>query len=120
MIKIFFVTFFIAELIIALSVIMKIWQFDRCVNGLSDMVLSNQNKIRSGFIDLRLTIEEFEKALVEIQNYIAKKREEYLLGILKTSLMYSCIFMLKGKYKKSVFAFQLVKEIYEGFKEADI
>jgi len=51
---------------------------------------------------------------------IVQKREEYLINILKTSLMYGSIFMLKGKYKKSVFAFQLVKEIYEGFKEADI
>jgi len=120
MIKIFFVTFFIAELIIALAVIMRILQFDRCVNNLNSLVLTNRNKIRSGFIDFRLSIEEFEKALEEIKNYLAKKREEYLVNILKTSLMYGSIFMLKGKYKKSVFAFQLVKEIYEGIKEAEI
>ena len=119
MIKIFFVTFFIAELIIALTVIIKICQLDRCVNTFNALVLANQSTIRTAFIDFHLLIEDFNNGLAELKNFIVKKREEYLINTLKTSLIYGSIFLLKGKYKKSVFAFQLVKEIYEGILEAN-
>jgi len=120
MIKIFFVTFFIAELIIALATIIKIYQFDRCVNDYNKMVSANKNKIRSCFIDFRMIIEEFHSGLTELLEFIRVKREEYSIKVLKTSLIYGCIFLLRGKYKKSVVAYQLIREIYEGIKEAQI
>ena len=120
MLKIFFATFFIAELIIALTAILKIYQFDRCVNTCNDFILANRNKIQPLFIDFRLLIEDFQNGIAELKKYIKQKREEYSLQILKTSLIYGCIFLLRGKYKKSIFAFQLIKEIYEGIKEAEI
>ncbi|MFA7658180.1 MAG: hypothetical protein WCY19_01970 [Candidatus Gastranaerophilaceae bacterium] len=117
--KIFFVTFFIAELIIVMAIILKICQFDKCVNNWNKLVLRNQAKISVGLVDFRLLLEEFTKNLFEISQVILKKRREYTFKFLKTSVIYGSLFFLKGKYKKSLLAYQMVKEVYEGIKESE-
>ena len=120
MIKIFFITFFIAELIIAFAVILKLYKLDRCVVALNEAVLHYQPKIRFGLIELREIIITFRKNINLCIGLIKRKRQEYVFTALKTSLIYLSIFLLKGKYKKTVFAYQLLSEIYEGIKEADV
>lgn len=115
MIKIFFVTFFTAELIIAISVILKIYQFDKAVNNWNSLILANQNKIKVTFMDFRFLLEEFNNSFNKFKEFIKQKRQEYLFNSLKTSIIYGSIFLLKGKYKKSILAYQVIKEIYEGF-----
>lgn len=117
MFKIFFATLFIAEVIIALAVISKIYKFNKLVNSLNEAVLASQSKIRMGFFDLRFMFEEFNRGLSELKDLICRKREEYILNILKKSLVYGSFFFLKGKYKKAVLAYQIVREIYEGCTE---
>ena len=118
MLKIFFIIFFLAELIIAFAVVLKLYQFDKCVNNLNKLVLLNQNKIDSWLEDFGILLRTFTKNLLEIKLVLIRKRDEYMLNFLKTSFIYSALFLLKGKYKKSVLTFQLVKEIYEGITEA--
>ena len=118
MIKIFFATFFIAELIIALAIILKIYKFNKCVNNWNNIVLANQNKIRVGLCDLRQLMEDFSNGVLWLKGLIRRKKQEYIIKILKNSLIYGGFFLLKGKYKKRILAYQLVKEIYEGIKEA--
>lgn len=115
MIKIFFITFFTAELIIAMAVILRIYQLDKAVNNWNNLILANQNKIKIGFMDLRFLIEEFNNSFVRFKEFIKQKRQEYLLKSLKTGIIYGSIFLLKGKYKKSILAYQVIKEIYEGY-----
>ena len=117
MFKIFFATFFIAELIIAFAVILKIYRFNKLVNITNKAVLSSQNSIKIIFHDLRFTFEEFNKAIVDFRAFVHKKKEEYIMRMLKTSLVYGSILCLKGKYKKTVMAYQIFKEIYEGVVE---
>jgi len=119
MIKIFFATFFIAELIIAIAVIVKIRQLDKCVNSLNVLVSSNKYKIIEGIRDFKWVLVEFVYNFNKIRTLIHQKKEEYFLKVLKTLLIYTCIFLLKGKYKKSVLAYQLVNEIYSGFSEVE-
>ena len=119
MIKIFFVTFFTAELIIAMAVILRIYKLDKAVNNWNNLILANQNKIKAGFMDFRFLLEEFNNSFIQFKEFIRQKRQEYLLKSLKTSIIYGSIFLLKGKYKKSVLAYQVIKEIYEGFLEAE-
>ena len=119
MIKIFFATFFIAELIIAVAVIIKIRQLDKCVNSLNALVSQNKYKIGEGIRDFKWMLAEFVQGFNQLKSLLKRKREEYFLRVLKTSLIYACIFMLKGKYKKSVMAYQFVSEIYSGFSEVD-
>jgi len=118
MLKIFFITFFIAELIIAIAVILKIHSFDKCVNKLNNLVVGNQNKIRIGFLDIRLLLEDFSNTIVKVKALIADKRREYLAKVIETTLIYTSFFFLKGKYKKAILACQIAKEIFEGIQEA--
>lgn len=119
MLKIFFATFFIAELIIATAVISKIYKLDKCVNNWNNIILANQDNIRIGLVDIRLWLEEFSQKILELKDFIKRKREEYFIKTLKTSLIYSSFFLLRGKYQKTILAYQVIKEIYEGFIEAE-
>lgn len=117
MYKLFFATFFIAELIIALAIINKLHKTDKCVIALNETVCANKEKIRSSFEDIRILIETFNKQFTIFKELIKQKRHEYLYAILKTVVVYCGIFLLKGKYKKAVLAYQLATEIYESFIE---
>ena len=117
MIKLFLLTFFIAELIIAFTVILKIYRLDKCVNALNDSVCSNKFKIKTAILDVRFLIEDFIEFFNEAKALIRKKKEEYIIKTAKNMLVYLGILMLKGKYKKTVFVYQLASEIYEGFSE---
>ena len=119
MIKIFFATFFIAELIIAIAVILKICQFNKCVNACNNRVLANQQKIKDCFTELRLLMKYFTNNILKVKEIIRLKRQEYLSRIIETSIMYGSILLLKGKYKKTILAYQLIKEIYEGIQDAE-
>ncbi|MDD3436460.1 MAG: hypothetical protein PHC64_04830 [Candidatus Gastranaerophilales bacterium] len=118
MIKIFFATFFLAELVIASAVILNIYRFNRQVNNWNRIVLASQNNLKTGLADFRLSLVRFNKDFLIIKQFIEQKRQEYLLRILKTGIVYSCIIFLKGRYKKSLLAYQLIREVYEGIKEA--
>ena len=117
MIKLFFATFFLAELIIFIAVILRIYQFDKYVNKYNRMVLGSQEAIGSGLVSLRLLLSDFSNDLIRIKKFIQDKRQEYSIKFLKTAIIYGIIFILKGKYKKTVLAYQLGREIYEGFFE---
>ena len=117
MIKLFFLTFFIAELIIASTVIFKIYRLGKCVNALNDSVCANKIKIKTAISDVRFLIEECIDFFNETKELIRRKKEEYLIKTAKNMLIYLGILMLKGKYKKTVFVYQLASEIYEGFSE---
>lgn len=117
MYKLFFATFFIAELIIALAVINKLHKADKCVMKFNESVCENKVKIRSYFVDIRILLDTFNKEFERFKGFIKKKRHEYLYTILKTIVAYCGIFLLKGKYKKAILAYQLATEIYESFIE---
>ncbi len=118
--KIFFVTFFIAELIIAIAVISRILYFDRIVNKLNAEVLRIQSEIAMGFDCMRGILEAINCAIFEFKAYIVRKKREYLITVAKKTLFYGGFLMLKGKYKKSIIAYQVLKEIYAGYKEAEV
>lgn len=117
MYKLFFATIFIAELIVALALINKIYKFNKSVNAFNDSICANKDKLRSYFIDLRLISEDFCKEIIRIKSLLSKKRHEYMFSFIKTVIVYCGIFLLRGKYKKAILAYQLATEIYEGFIE---
>lgn len=118
MIKMFFITFFLAELVIAVAIIAKILHVDKYVNALDKEITDNQNKLRFGFIDLRMLFEDFGDGIIEFKKVIQQKREEYFFRFLKTSFVYGSILFLKGNFRKAIMTYQLGKEIYEGLQEA--
>lgn len=119
MIKLFFLTFFIAELIIAFTVILKIYRLDKCVNALSAAVRANKFKIKTAISDVRFLIEDFTVMFNETKELIRRTKEAYMIKTAKNILVYVGILMLKGKYKKTALVYQLASEIYDGFVEFD-
>lgn len=120
MIKLFFAIFFIAELIIAFAIIIRLYKLDRCVNSLNAKILSNRHKILFGMMEIREALERFVECFDRFRNIIRKKRREYTFRFIKTFVIYMSILLLKGKYKKTMFAYQLFTEIYAGITEANI
>lgn len=120
MIKLFFLTFFIAELIIAFTVISKIYRFNKYVNALNSMVSKNRIKIKTGIMDIRFLIEEFMDRFNAAKEVIKKKKEEYMIKTAKNLLIYMGIIFLKGRYKKTILTYQVLTEIWEGFSEVSI
>lgn len=118
MIKLFFITFFIAELIIALSIILTIYKLDKAVNALNKSVTLYQARIKESFLTIRFLFKEFNNKFLELMDDIYKRREEYIIQIIKNVLIYGSFFCLKGKYKKTLLGYQFAKEIYEGIKES--
>ena len=119
MIKLFFITFIIAELIIALAVILKIHRLNKCVNSLNAIVLANKAKIKAGLMDFRFLIEEFSTNFNAAKELIRQRKEDYMIKAAKNLLIYLSIIFLRGKYKKSILAYQLISEVYECFSEFD-
>lgn len=120
MIKLILITvfiFFIAELIIAISIITRICKFDKCVNDLNNSILANKKNIQKLFADLYLLFNNLANYIFKIKNIVLERRNYYFISFLKTALAYYGIFVLRGKYKKAMITYQLAKEIYEGFSE---
>jgi len=118
LIKTFFITFFAAELVIALALILSILRLDICINKLNAEVLASQIAIKSLFEAIRELLEEFNAAFTNLKLQIHQKRQEYTFKFIKTSIIYGAIFLLKGKYKKMILGYEFAKEIYEGIKES--
>lgn len=117
MIKLFFITFFIAELIIALAVILSIYKFNKRVNELNKAICASKSLIGEIIADIRELIMAFNDKFQEVKDLIKRKKEEYILNTAKNVLIYTSILFLRGKYKKTVLAYQLASEIYDGLKE---
>lgn len=118
MFKFLFTIVFLSELIIAITAIVWIYRFNKQVNIWNNIVVLNKKQIQSSIIDFRLFLKLFADNLFKITELIKYKRKYYLTSILKTTFVYYGIFTLKGKYKKAVLAYQLVKEVYEGICDA--
>lgn len=119
MVKIFFITFFIAELVIALAIISKILSADRYVRELDGELLLGRNKLKIGFDDFRLLLSDFTAGLGLLKDTIKRKHDEYLFSLLKNTFVYSGIIFSRGKLRKAILTYQLGKEIYEGLKESE-
>ncbi len=118
--KIFFVTFFIAELIIALTIILKIRQLNKAVNKLNQSVTKNKYKIASKIEDFRYLCIDINRKIEETKEYFRQKRDEYLIKASKTILIYLGIFFFKGKYRRTILGYQLIKEVYSGLCETEV
>lgn len=120
MTKLFFfllIAFFIAELIIALSLIFHISKFNRTVNKWNDFISAEKTNLCRLFVDFRALMQDLTQSIICFKELVIKKKRQYVFSFLKTSAIYFGILSLKGKYKKTAIALQLAKEIYEGIRE---
>lgn len=117
MIKLFFITFFMAEMIIATAIILKIYKLNKRVNCLNNFILSSQNDLKEIFCDVRFLLQTFNKGVIQIKEAIKQKKEEYLLTLAKRLIIFLSFLSLSGKYKKILLAYEIGREIYQEFQE---
>lgn len=120
MIKLFFITFFIAELIIAGAIVLKIYKIDKKVNRLNRFLESSKNDIKELFVDVRFLLKTFNDGIEQVRQYIQQKKQEYILRITKKMVIFFGFLSLNNKYKKIILAYEIGKEVYQEFKDNDI
>lgn len=118
MITLFITTIFIAELIIAFSIINYIMHFDKKVKQLNKKTKSFRYDARIFFLDSRYVLRTFVEELNIFKKVLKRKREEYILNTIQTALIYMSLVRLKGKSKKILLAYRFGREIAEGIMEA--
>ncbi len=117
MIKLFFITFFIAELIIVTAIIIKIYKFNKQVVRLNKKILRIKENVKDIFIITREVLGFFNESIDKIKKYIKQKKDEYLIILSKKILLIIGFLSLKGKYKKMYFVYEFGKDIYRELKQ---
>ena len=97
----FIATIFIAEIIIAITLISYIVKADYAVADLRKRVIAIKPQIKAGLTGVREgvnTVKEKQGLFVE---YVEKKRNQYMMKALTTVLIYLLLFILKGRCKRA-------------------
>lgn len=107
---------FIAEMIIALTLINYIVKADKAVIKLKADVSYLIPQIKAGLDGLKEAVHIIKEKQLWFFEYLEKKRNQYIINAIKTILMYLLLFLLKGKSKKAVSICNgiiLVKELWD-------
>ena len=93
----FIAIIFIAELIVTAFIISLIVKADRAVLR----VVKSREKILKSFATLKNSVVYVEKGIDWVLGYVKRKREEYLLKVTKTIIIYALLFMLEMSFCNS-------------------
>ena len=94
-------TIFIAELIIALTLISYILKADNYVIELDKQVVSVKPQIKAGLSGVREGVRIFKEKQGLFFEYVEKKRNQYIMKGVTTVLVYLLLFILKGRCKRA-------------------
>lgn len=113
----FIAIIFIAELIIAFSLIYFIVKADKKVCLLTDTVIQSRGDIKSVLNNINTVIKGLKDKINAAIHFLVKKKQDYTMNIIKNILLYSLLFILKGKYKKAASICNIIvmaKDWYDG------
>lgn len=113
----FIAVIFIAELIIAVSLVVLIIKADKKVLQINSEVTQIKPKLRKGLEDFKDIIHMLKDKQILLFDLIRRKRNQYVMNIVKSILFYVLLFLLKGKCKKAASicnGILLVKDIWDG------
>ena len=96
----------IAELIIATTIICQINKLDKQVVVLSDMIVELRPEIKKALDVLKESVAKLVVGVHALCKYAEIKKQQYTISIIKNVLLYSLLFILKGKSRKCVSAVQ--------------
>ncbi len=97
----FIATIFIAELIIAGTLIVNILKADKAVKALNSELVGQKPQIKAILSGIREGIHEVKEKQSYFFDLIKKKREQYLINSLKLILTYLLLHFIKSRYKKA-------------------
>ena len=107
----FILIVFIAELIIAGTVILSIHKLDRRVLALNEQVEIQSPKIISALKKARESTKKILDTVRMACEILQRRKERYLLILLKNIIVVIALFMSKGKRKKIFSAIELALSI---------
>ncbi len=97
----FIATIFIAELIIATTLVLLILKADKAILKYNDILKDKRKEIEKALSDLKYCVTSFGDYYDCMINSLKKKRRQFKINLIKNVAMYLSLFMLKGKYKKA-------------------
>ena len=97
----------IAELIIAGTIILSINKLDKKVLELNEQIETQGPKIIDALKSVRGNVEKTVNALKMAWEIIQRKKERYLLILIKNIIVMTVLLMSKGKRKKILSAIEL-------------
>lgn len=118
MINIFIAIIFMAELIIATALVLNIYRLNLRIIELNNSISTFKSTIKSDCRYFRYLLKVINSKIYKLSMLVKRKQEEYFFNMLKTTLIYTSLLALKGKYRKIVLGYQIGREIFEGIQEA--
>lgn len=113
---VFIAIIFIAELIIASTILFFIVVADKKVCALSQSVVSSRENLINSIKSARCLIVDLKDKICSGIEFLSRKKQEYMMNIFKNILMYVLLFSLKGNCKKAASICNLVlmvKDFYD-------
>lgn len=92
---------FIAELIIAVSVINALRKADRAVLELNDRLIKKSIKFLTLLICIRTNLHGLDEKINSVFNFIQKKRQEIIFRMIRSVLIYIIVFIFETKFSKA-------------------
>lgn len=96
----FIATIFIAELIIASTIISKIVQADKWVCKFNEKVSLCRPEIKNGINTIKDTVSCAKELVENFTTLIRKKQQEFRLRVIKTLIIYALLVVMKSRFKK--------------------
>lgn len=112
----FIATIFIAELIIALTLIAYIVKADRAVKSLHKEAVALKPQIKAGLLGIREGVHIVKEKQSWLFEVIRQKRNQYVISAIKTVLVYLLLIIIKGRCKKAAAVCQtllVVKDVWD-------
>lgn len=112
----FIAIIFIAELIITVTLILLIIKADRAVVELHRQAVALKPQIKAVLEGVKAGIKEVNEKQEIVINYLRKKRNQWLVNMAKTIIVYLLLFLFKGKCKNAASICQgllLAKDVWD-------
>ena len=109
----FIATIFIAEIIIAATLINYIVKADKLVQKCSIQVMQTRPCFEKMLKDFGLCVSNLGEYYNCMISLIKKKRRQFQITLLKNIVMYLSLFLLKGRYKRAAAFLQFAVLFYD-------
>lgn len=114
----FIATIFIAELIIAGSLIMFIVKTDRKVRELNNRVIIFKPVLKSYLKTFKKVVFNLQNTFLSFFSFLRKKRQQFITKVIIAVVMYASLIFFRGRFKKAAAVFQtlvLLKDYWDEF-----
>jgi len=109
----FIATIFIAQLIIAGTVLVFIIKADKKVCLINDEVIKFMPSLEINLREAYDIVRNLKKTLYSILCIIGRKKQIFKLKLIKTFILYAILICCKGKFKRSASVFNMLVLIKE-------